>query len=294
MTDEPAGSCACCRRRDPRYGQTCDACRSRLAAWLTELPDLHADLTDLQHGHVGDHHGEPGHTVNDRRTGTRAAISRDVQGRRLIVREPGHPADPVAHHLPPGPINGPAHGGKVSGSRVPPVPIRIDPTDLIGPARQIHLTDLHARYGSRYPEHHEDQVGHVSVAGLLDGWVRDWREYRAAGEGLPPQPTVAVLAGWLADRLTWACDEHPAIAEFRDEVATVRSVLCGHLGLFDVPDYKRGVPCRECGMLTLVRVNGSDYVECGTCPSLLSPDEYERWTGLLAAEAKQRTKGDAA
>lgn len=44
MTDQPSGRCACCHRRDPESGLTCQGCRSRLSGWLREIPGLYADL----------------------------------------------------------------------------------------------------------------------------------------------------------------------------------------------------------------------------------------------------------
>lgn len=276
---EPAGRCLTCRKRDPRCGLCCDACRSRLATWLQDIPVLHADLEQRD-----DPHNQP----RDEREGTRAARVRDENDRSVVVRVPGHPADPAANSAPAGPVPGPGKGGRVSGSRETPTPLRIDPADLTADARLLNLTRL------EYPEHHEDQTGYLPVATVLDGWVRDWREHRDRGEGLP-EATVPALARWLSVRLDDACDDHPAVDEFHDEIKQLRSSLRSTLGVVDIPDYKRGVPCRSCDNLTLVRYNGSDWVECtavdtdgNPCPELMSPEEYERWTGLLAATSEDQ------
>lgn len=251
MIEEPIGTCSVCRRRDPEFGLVCPGCRSRLAGWLRELPDLYADL-----------------------------VARDD----VLRSSAGH--------------------GHVSGTHEAPVPIRVDAVDLTADARVLHLASLPAREdrllpcrycrayhpaGSYSPlgphESYDDQAGHLSVASVLDGWVRDWREHRDRGEGLP-DPLVPTLCRWLGDRLEDACDDHPAIGDFAEELRELRRALYGQLGLFDVPDYKQGVPCRACDMLTLVRHSGSEYTECSTCGLLLSADEYGTWVALLAAHLR--------
>lgn len=222
VTDEPSGTCVACSRRDPEVGQVCPGCRSRLANWLREIPNLYADL-----------------------------LARDD-----VLRSAGG-------------------FGWVSGTHEAPVPIRVDAVDLTLPARGPVSDADH------------DQIGHLSVAAVLDSWMRDWREHRDVGEGLP-DPQVPVLCRWLGDRLDDACDSHPAVDEFAAELADLRRALYGVLGLFDVPDYKQGVPCRACDMLALVRRSGSDFIECEGCGLLLSPQEYADWTALQAAHLKGR------
>jgi hypothetical protein len=184
--------------------------------------------------------------------------------------------DPVASVVPAGMVPGPGHGGRVSGSRERPLVIRVDAHDLAMPARVL-------------PPYGEDQVGHPPIATVLDGWVRDWRTHRSRGEGLP-EPTVKILSDWLLTRLDDACDDHPAIDEFSAALRQIHGALRAQLGMVEVPDYKVGVPCRGCDRITLYRSNGSDYVECGSCPSLLSPDDYTRWTGLVSAAAASLQK----
>lgn len=175
-------------------------------------------------------------------------------------------------------IPGPGLGGPVSGSKERPLPIRVDPFDLAAPARHLLLVG-------------EDQVGYESVASVLDFWVRDWREARGGLER-HPEPDVRTLATWLLRRADDACDGHPAVDEMFQDMARLRSALRGQLGQVEIPDYKKGVPCRRCDRLTLVRLNGSDWIECAQCPELLSPDEFDRWVGLLAAGVCGRKNGD--
>lgn len=219
--------------------------------------------------------GEQESVLRDVRPYVLTAVARD--GALCAVEAPWRwPADPIAYHLASGPVPGPSAGGRVTGSREPPLPIRTDAHDLAMPARVL-------------PPYNEDQVGHPPIAAVLDGWVRDWRTHRSRGEGLP-EPTVEMLSEWLLNRLDDAADTHPAVDEFGEDLRGIHGALRAQLGVVETPDYKVGVPCRECNRLTLYRSNGSDYVECGSCPSLLSPDDYTRWTGLVAAAAAAMNK----
>lgn len=169
-------------------------------------------------------------------------------------------------------------GGRVSGSKEKRLPIRVDPLDLTAPARQVWLLG-------------EDQVGYESVASLLDFWVRDWRAARGGRERLPP-PTVPALASWLARRADDAMDSHLAIDEFWQGVRRTHGALRSQLGLIDVPDYKRGIPCPDCEALTLVKFSGSEWVECQTvnCDVLLDEADYTRHLATMAAAVKQQRR----
>lgn len=139
--------------------------------------------------------------------GDRARLRRDLSGLPDAVaslpREPGT-----------------GHGPRVSGTPEPRLPVRLLVVDLT----------LRANQGSLRPWSHrfedEDQVGPLSVATVLDTWVRDWVETREQREHLPLANVVS-LVGWLLNRLDWACDEHPAVDEFasdlRDMVRAVHS-----------------------------------------------------------------------
>lgn len=104
-----------------------------------------------------------------------------------------------------------APGDKVSGSKDPPIPARIDVVDLSLPARPATRALLARGVMGMDP----DQVGDLSVATFLDTWVRDWAGIR--GDHLP-DPNVVTLVGWLDVRLDWAMDSHTAIDEFSAEL----------------------------------------------------------------------------
>ena len=126
-----------------------------------------------------------------------------------------------------------------------------------------------------------DQVGEPSVAAVLESWAHDWQTYRWA---LLPAPTVPALAWWLGERLEWACDEHPAADDFAAELAHLAAALRPGAPKAEL---KTGVPCRDCDRTTLYRWPGSDYIECGSCALLMTPDEYTRWMQLITMPAHQ-------
>lgn len=167
-------------------------------------------------------------------------------------------------------VKGSTAGAKVSGSRTPPLPLAVTALDLTMPARVCAVHDADG-----------DQVGHPGVASVLDSWARDWQTYRPE---LLPSPNVSSLTGWLTDRLEWACDSHPAIDDFAAELRSLVGVVRAAAGLTrPKAEVKFGVPCRDCEKVTLFRWPGSDYVECGSCPVLMTPEDYLRWTQLISA-----------
>lgn len=242
-----------CQKRPPDRPQVCVGCRARYAGYLRDIPTLVADLAG------------------------------ELAGNTSAGRQ-----------------------GRVSGTPEAPVPLSLDVLDLIGPARPGSLLPhanglLHQTAAivtrTRSLERHEyaarwtDQIGDLSVATQLDAWVRDWREQRGRGEG-PPEPTVPVLARWLADRWEDACDNHPAVDEFALDVGELRGRLRAVAGLVEPREQQCvGVACPSCDLRTLWRLplndgTMSDYVECKVCGHLLMPSEYERWVGQLAAWEK--------
>jgi len=177
--------------------------------------------------------------------------------------------------LPANLLPGQAHGQRVSGSREAPLPLRVDPLDLMMPARVGIVHDVW-----------RDQTGQVSVATILDLWVRDWRDVRDRGEGLPT-PTVLELTRWLGNRLEWACDDHPAVDEFANEMRDLRRILRSFVGVNEIRPEHLDVPCRRCDLLDLHRLPGEDRVECGSCGCLMTEAEFTTWTRLLAAHLKE-------
>lgn len=174
----------------------------------------------------------------------------------------------------------------VTGSPTAPVPVNLAVLDVLAPARPGSL----GPYTRALAGADHDQTGPLSTATLLDHWARDWAAHRAVGEHLPV-PTVPVLTGWLRTRLDDACDDHPAIAEFAVDIHEHHRLLHVMGGDLDLPEYKGGIPCRRCDTVgSLYHQNGSDWIECSVCPDLVSPAEYDRWIGLLAANERGKAR----
>jgi len=169
-----------------------------------------------------------------------------------------------------------ASGSRPTGKPGSRMPLAVDPLDLTMPARIGSVSDS---FG--------DQIGHDSVASVLDSWVRDWCEVRDRGERLPI-PTVAVLVDWLFKRLGWACDEHGAIDEFAGEVKHLCSTLRAVCGETEPRPERLWVPCPRCDLLALRRTPGDAYpIRCASCPYAGTEDEYERYTKLCAAAVRR-------
>jgi ribosomal protein S27E len=172
-------------------------------------------------------------------------------------------------------VPGQTQGQRVTGSKEAPMPLRVDPLDLGMPARP---GTIHDPLG--------DQVGYVSVATVLDLWVTDWRTKIDCGD-LRPGPTVVELIRWLRIWLPAACDQHPAIGDFAAEMKDTRTQLRAVAGVTEVRPEYLDIPCRRCDLKGLYRLPGEDRVECGSCGSLLTEDEYLTWVRLLAAHMRE-------
>lgn len=251
-------SCVICQRRIPRVPNACDACRNRVANTLKDIRDMYAELLNVNAPLPGKDH-----------------IS-------LVM--------PVGNTLPK-PI-----GGRVTGTRENTAPVSLTSVDLTGRVRPRGA--LTASGGRRWPDGNTvdgtDQVGVLSVSTMLDSWVRLWRMRRSRGERLPA-PTVPVLCGWLLARWDEECDGSDGVAQFADDLGHMWGVLRCVLGLTpQEPEVERfrGIPCRAigCEKADLLRRPLSDWVECGSCGHLMSPEEYDKWVVRLAAWHKNKKK----
>ena len=61
----------------------------------------------------------------------------------------------------------------------------------------------------------------------LDWWAQDWAGMLGHE---PPGPTVSELCRWLGVRLPWACDQHPAIDEFAQDIRELAGQLRAYGG----------------------------------------------------------------
>lgn len=241
--------------------QTCWRARDRMAAALRDIPELVDELADHER-----------HMERDWGLRVPDGAVQWPNTRKEDVAVPGR--DPVANVLTAGPVNGARSGPRVMSSGERSLPIRIDPTDLLAPARPASLaiadTGLYAA----------DQIGHLAVATELEFWARDWADAR--GEHCP-MPTVPVLAAWLLDRLDWACQHHLALDEFAGKLRSLRSSLTAAAGRFDAPTELLAAPCPGCRDELLYRDTDLECIACGGCPVLLSDEAYAEHARALVA-----------
>jgi hypothetical protein len=298
--EERTGTCVVCQQRDPlpELVPGCGPCRSRLAGQLRDIPELCRVLgagprpelsrdgrsVSVFAGPV------PGLSNAPRVRGSRdrsmpikadATDLLDIADERMVSDY---------HHVPMVRSTGETRW-QVTWFDGKPVRQELRVREVVSTARA-------SRCRCGHPELHErtrpvmvpaaDQVGQVSVASVLNAWVRDFAERRRE---VGAEPVVPLLCRWLFDRLDWAFTEHDAVDEFAGEVDDVWHGLRSAAGLpRPQPELCAGVPCRsvECDLKTLYRVPGSDYIECASCGNLLTEDEYRAWVALSAAPYKTR------
>lgn len=252
--------------RIPNRPPVCDGDRNLLDRHLADIGNLHADLAADEPAQV------------DQRRYERF----DRKGASL-----GHTwSDPLTAVGGVAPIPSRSKQPSVTGSRERPIPIRVDRLDLAAPAR-VHNPTWQSK------THPEDHAGHLAVASTLDQWVRDWRDTLWPDHTLPAA-AVGDLVAWLRNRVDDACDRHPAITEFAEEIRSMRSALRGAAGDHEAPPEPcEGVACRRCDLLTLYREPGGD-VTCinPDCRAVLRDTEYHDWTKTLAAEARVKRHAD--
>jgi hypothetical protein len=255
--------------RIPNYPPVCDGDRALMDKHLVDVANLTSDLSNAEPALV------------DRRRYERFDRNGDSLGKVW--------SDPLAVFGGVAPINSRSKQPSVSGSRERPIPIPVAALDLKAPAKVPSVAP--STRGRDEPAYGwpEDQIGHLSTATVLDRWVRDWRAALFPDQHLP-KATVDELVSWLRNRLQDACDQHPAIVVFAEDIRTLRSALRQAAGETDSPPEPcEGVSCRRCSMMTLYRQAGGD-VACinPDCQAVLREDEYLDWVKTLAAEAKIR------
>lgn len=239
----------------------CNRAYLRLASALNVIPDRVDEL------------GGHGYVERDARPGSRAVL---VDGH--AVRVPAM-ADPVANLWPAGPVPGQRGGAKVHAAPASMPPLSLDAVDLTSGVN--HAARALLARGVLGLD--DDQVGHLSAATILHGWVRDWAEIRREGE---PMPNVREMCRWLSDRLDWACAKHPALDEFAGEVLELRGVLTSLTGRGEPPPETLSAPCPSCGLLSLYRDDDLERVACGGgCLRLWTDEEYAGYARTLIKEA---------
>lgn len=145
----------------------------------------------------------------------------------------------------------------------PAIPLNPDAVDLDAPARPLRLSQAGMRWIG-------DQIGHTSARSLLLEWAQEWHPRLNDGTKAPTFGSTH----WLAQRWEWACDHHPAIAIFIQEMTDLERTLRGVTGI--QPDDRqtlgrcpgRGQPCGA----TIKATPWQDSAECPKC--------HTRWPRL--------------
>lgn len=276
LDDCTNAQCRGCRPRYAESGIVCNSDRTRIAAELDDIPQLHAEMeadadpADRTPWTVVQHN-VPVPTTNP------AQVPAWIPGPGRT--EPGR--DDVARLLPMGMTRSGRNGGKVSGSRQAPIPVNVDRVDLLLPARP-QTRRLYARGVLGIDT---DQTGHLSLSTELQSCVEEWIAWRGKGERAP-QPTVPELARWLADRLDDAMDAFPGIDDFARDIAEYRATMRHILELNKAPrEMLIAVECKACDLAALYREDG--HIWCGNCRLYYSENDYTKWTKLLAGQSER-------
>lgn len=246
--------CVICQHPDriPERGQVCEPDRARLAADLAELPELIAEATTLTLPAPAPH-------VAYRYVGAKLGCAN-----RIPL---------TAHTVTSGPTGSPGRV-RVTGTRTAPLPISVELLNLIGPG-SASVSDPHG-----------DQIGELPPRWWLLTVSEDWAEQ--LGYTLRARTTVAALVRWLSNHLDWACDHHPAVDDFAAELRRQRGILRNAAGLVPAkPEPCDGVACPKCDLRALYRAPGSGLIHCGTCPHLMTPQEYD---DAVREQAKRLTR----
>lgn len=112
-----------------------------------------------------------------------------------------------------------------------------------------------------------DQIGQMPAATRLAQWAEDW-----SGRDILTADAASV-AQFLRRGLRWACAAHPAIDEFARDLRQIYTALRVALHR-DLRGRRFAAPCPHCGLKTLIRPPGADWIECGPCEALYDDDDY--------------------
>jgi hypothetical protein len=194
--------------------------------------------------------------------------------RLVLAAVPGEIADAYAL-LPPLLLPGSTKGGEVrSKDPDPPMPLG-DVHDLVA---NFRYPQGPLRLG-RLAANDVDQIGRLPVRITLGSWARDWAERRDVGEN-GPRDTVLSMCTWLAHRTGWACDHHPDVDRYTDDVRSLLGLLLALVGRTEPDERPKplpGVPCVRCRHSSLSRDHdGTMRCSWPDCMGVWTPEEYER------------------
>jgi Zn ribbon nucleic-acid-binding protein len=162
--------------------------------------------------------------------------------------------------------------------------------------RRILLTDASdltaaAQVGS-VADPFRDQVGYLSIATVLNEWIRAWRERYFANQRRPGLTAVALIDWLIGVRLDLVCDADTAIADFADELHDLRAKMRHALGESKKrPQPMWGVICPRCKLISQLMLDPEDprkYRECDNCGKLLTEDEYHDHLRKLVEKYRAR------
>lgn len=157
-------------------------------------------------------------------------------------------------------------GERVTGSKEAPLGARVDVLDQLLPVTEFTSEPIRANIA--------DQIGEAPAAAILDAITQEWLEHRRRDGHREhrPVPTVVTLTSWLRDRLDWACTHLPdAIDTHVDEIRRLAGrlhALNGNTRSRD-PEPLPATPCKHCGHIALVRVEGQTV--CTQCSQYSGP-----------------------
>jgi Zn ribbon nucleic-acid-binding protein len=223
------------------------------------------------HPHAEPHAPEPGwtscragqHRLEHEIAGLRSAYLRLDEE---VIAEIGA-KDMISRQLPGAPTASPSTQPQVSGSRPRQLPINTDRVDILLPVIPGYVRDPH-----------HDQVGHYSVAAVLNEWVAQWHDRWYANQRYPHTDAISLIDWIVPIRLREVMQHEAALTDFAEEIGELRARLRGALGeVRRKPATMWGVSCPRCQLISQLTLDPEDpdhYRECGNCGKLLTRDEY--------------------
>jgi hypothetical protein len=163
-----------------------------------------------------------------------------------------------------GAVMQPGSGGgeKVSGTRTPPLPVRIGPFDLRGPAAP----------GEAVRDPYGDQHGEPALVAVLlswEAWIRQDLHYTALPFRGTTEQTITASVDWITRQLDKICDEFAAADGFADAVHHLRLRCQREAG--EAPDLRYIGDCptlfddgTACGKRLHAEAN-ADSIDCRGC-----------------------------
>lgn len=139
-----------------------------------------------------------------------------------------------------------SHDDRITGTRNPPVPLRVDIIDNL------------------------DQI-----TAVLASWCRLVVEEHVPVLRGPRSSYVAATAGWLHATLPWI-ESRPWVDELYREVIDLRR-RAAQIAPWQRHAHHLPTPCPACGERTLVLYGGDSAITCTECHELIPEDRYGLW-----------------